>query len=235
MNGKERPMTATEHTMPSWLEAAWMQRYLARELTSEETEWFEVYVLDKPALLTQIEADLDLRDGMAAGGSLAPAALQTADRQSEALAAPRRPRRTASLWLARAAGVVVSASLGWLMATSYFSAPTPEGDEVVGDPARIVFDTQRGTQDAALVFNAVSASRYLLVEVAVPMDATDVQLVGEGQPALALSITSEGFVTFLWPRAALATEATPELSYRSTDGLVTRELDLAFALKGDER
>jgi hypothetical protein len=51
--------------MTSWLEAAWLQRYLERRLDAEETAWFEAYAMDKPELIDRIEADSDLRDGLA--------------------------------------------------------------------------------------------------------------------------------------------------------------------------
>jgi hypothetical protein len=60
--------------MTSWLEAAWLQRYLERRLDAEETAWFEAYAMDKPELIDRIEADSDLRDGLALSSSRAAAA-----------------------------------------------------------------------------------------------------------------------------------------------------------------
>ena len=50
--------------MTPWLEAAWLQRYLERQLDAEEAAWFEAYLMDKPELVDRLEADSDLRDGL---------------------------------------------------------------------------------------------------------------------------------------------------------------------------
>jgi hypothetical protein len=154
---------------------------------------------------------------------------------SDSLAHGRRRRSIGSAWFSRAAAVLVSASLGWLAASNFVTSPDGIHGDVVADPIRIVFETQRGQQDAPLLFNADSRSRYLLVEVAVPLDATDIQLLQAGRAPLALNVTSEGFVTFLWPRGSRDTSHTPSLSYRSDDGLVSRSLDFSGALKGGTR
>jgi hypothetical protein len=230
-------MTAIDRPMPGWLEAAWLQRYLERELTPDESEWFEVYVLDKPDLLARIEADLDLRDGVASSGTVTATATGT-DVPLQGAAPPRkasggRRRARPVEWFARAAVVMVSVSLGWWAATSSVTTD-PAGGDVIVDPVRIVFDTQRGAEDAPLVFNGSSASRYLLVEVGVPADATDVRLLDGSEPARALTVTSEGFVTFLWPRAG-KDSAPPSLSYRTDGSTVTRNLDLSRVLKGEKQ
>jgi hypothetical protein len=51
--------------MNAWLEQAWLTRYLDRQLASDETTWFEAYVLDKPELLVMIDADTRFRDALA--------------------------------------------------------------------------------------------------------------------------------------------------------------------------
>ncbi len=56
--------TPPPRRMTAWLEQAWLTRYLDRQLADEETTWFETYMLDKPELLTTIEADADLRDAL---------------------------------------------------------------------------------------------------------------------------------------------------------------------------
>ncbi|MEO7917512.1 MAG: hypothetical protein ABIR16_07690, partial [Dokdonella sp.] len=50
--------------MPTWLEDAWLHRYLDGDLTEPELIWFETYALDKPRLIAEIENDTALRDGM---------------------------------------------------------------------------------------------------------------------------------------------------------------------------
>ena len=54
--------------MAEWLEQAWLERYLARQLGPEESDWFEAYMLDKAELLDQVEDDTALREAIRAGG-----------------------------------------------------------------------------------------------------------------------------------------------------------------------
>jgi hypothetical protein len=56
--------------MTAWLEQAWMVQYLDRQLAGEEAQWFETYAMDRPELLTTIEADTRLRDALAAAASI---------------------------------------------------------------------------------------------------------------------------------------------------------------------
>lgn len=49
-----RPTTTD---MAPWLEQAWMERYLNRELTEDESDWFEAYLLDRPSLLPHLMSD----------------------------------------------------------------------------------------------------------------------------------------------------------------------------------
>ncbi len=224
-------MMATQQPMPAWVEDAWMRRALERELTAEEQDWFDVYMLDKPRLLQQLEADLDLRDGLAA--SVAPASDGSAITAPVVSAARRHRRRPHLAWLGRAASVVVSVALGWWAATSYHAQPVTGADtDVLVDPLRIVFDTQRGGDEPVLLFNRGSSSPYLLVEVGVPLDATDVRLIRSAAPDLPLRVSSEGFVSFLWPRDRLP-QSPPLLAFRSAGSDVTRELDFLRALKGE--
>jgi hypothetical protein len=43
--------------MAAWLEQAWMERYLNRELSESESDWFEAYLLERPELLGELRAD----------------------------------------------------------------------------------------------------------------------------------------------------------------------------------
>lgn len=218
-------MSAAGMPMSPWLEEAWLRRYLDRELTADETEWFEVYAIDKPALLERMDADSDLRDGLAAQAA-APAA---SPRPARVAALPAsRPRMNA--WFARAAGLVVALGAGWFAAT-LSSRDAASGMDVDIDPARIVFDTQRGAEDEPMAFNARSGSRYVLVEVGVPTDASDAELLLPGRPARALAVTSEGFLTFLLPRVQTP-GAQVVVRYRTGGRLVTRTLDLSRIIEG---
>ena len=58
----------------AWLERVWLARYLDRTLDEDEIARFEAYVLDKPELLGEIDADTALRDSLAAASPQALAA-----------------------------------------------------------------------------------------------------------------------------------------------------------------
>lgn len=63
------------HTLQPWLERAWMDRYLARELTEPESDWWEAYILAHPHLAAELEADEAVRaHTVAAGAALTAAA-----------------------------------------------------------------------------------------------------------------------------------------------------------------
>lgn len=56
--------------MTPWLEQAWLRRYLDGGLDPGEVEAFEIYLLDKPCLLADVEADNQLRAAIAADPGL---------------------------------------------------------------------------------------------------------------------------------------------------------------------
>ena len=128
--------------------------------------------------------------------------------------------------MARAASLAVAAGLGWMSASLLPSgAEQQDSVSIVADPMRIVFDTLRGESQAPLVFNAGSGSELILVEVGLPPDASDVQLLRGSQPPLPLALSSEGFVSFLLPRSAADTSGM-ELRYTTAGAQQRRPLNL---------
>lgn len=61
-------------TLQPWLERAWMDRYLARELTEPESDWWEAYILTHPHLAAELEADEAVRAHTVAAGAALTAA-----------------------------------------------------------------------------------------------------------------------------------------------------------------
>lgn len=55
-------------TLQPWLERAWMDRYLARELTVPESDWWEAYILAHPHLAEELEADETVRQEVRQAG-----------------------------------------------------------------------------------------------------------------------------------------------------------------------
>jgi hypothetical protein len=241
--------------LSAWLEQAWLLRYLDRQLSSEETSWFEAYVLDKPELLASIEADLNLCDALAADAAQQARRFDSGD----AAAAPDARTRSAG-----AASIDAIAANGgqptgvgqadrhrqptsrhanrppaWLgLAASLLVGlgagwivsgarrPGSSTPAVMASPTRIVYDTMRGEAAPPRVEHAGSKSPYVLIEVAVPPGAQDVTLKFGAAPEQALTASPDGFVSFLVGRSELKTARNAQLAYRSGASLRTQTIDL---------
>lgn len=190
------------HSMPSWMEEAWMQRYLDRELTDEESSWFEAYCLDRDHLLAAIEADTQLRNLLQGQRELAAAGRSSARR---------------AVW-GRAAALVAAVGLGAVVTASLRPDVAPEGNVT-----RVVYDTLRGESTAPHVDHPESTSRHIVVDLAVPADAQDVTLSFDGGQVSNLSVSAEGFVSAVLPREMYElSELT--LTYARNGQAVTRIL-----------
>lgn len=215
---------STSSRLPAWLEQAWLERYLDRLLTDEEAAWFETYVLDKPELLAQIDADSTLRDAFAVEGSRGGAA--SANVVSMAPRQRRSARRAMPVWFAAAAALVVGIGIGAMYQRSVRYRVTPG---IITNPTRMVFDTMRGTQGDRRVEHRDSDSTYVLIEAAVPPDATDIAVEVAGLTRRGLSVSPDGFVSFLVSADVKETARTAVLSYQSRGSRVTQSLDLQLS------
>ena len=202
--------------MPEWLESAWLQRYLDRQLSDPESEWFEAYMLDKPHLIDAIEADTNLRDGLV-GANGTPAG-------RHAIGSQRRGSRSAWLRAAtnRAAPMAWAASLvlawvvGWMFAGLNPGGSADTRALVVASPTRLVFDTLRGVETPPLVHPGDPDSQHILVEVGLPSDAEAISLIlPDSATALPLVLSPDGFVTVLLPRQRLTATTPLRIAYRS--------------------
>jgi hypothetical protein len=201
--------------MAAWLESAWLARYLDRQLSAEESAWFEAYALEKPDLLAVIETDNALRDALAVhdaanDGPMAGSA--GADRPTRV--APRsraHPRRGVPRWAGLAACLVAGLALGWIGPRSLPSAPGTGA--LIANPPRIVFDTMRGVPEAPNVERGDADAPYTLIEVALPPGAEHVALRIGAQAPVPLSPSPDGFVSFLIARTAIDPKAAAEIRY----------------------
>jgi hypothetical protein len=217
-------------TMAPWLERAWLMRYLDRQLGSDEQAWFEGYLLDKPELLDQLEADTALRDavgaqpaacsqgaagdrttvaeGSAQGQTYAgPHALGPDQASAEILA--RRQAQSQPVgdlggrWLALAAGLVAGIGLMWIGTT----LDQDGGAALVVNPPRIIFDTLRGQLTDPRVEPGDPASPVMVVEVPVPpgASAASARLQGPetGVDIGPVSISPDGFALLIVPADAV--------------------------------
>ncbi|MBC6942761.1 MAG: hypothetical protein DWB45_08560 [Xanthomonadales bacterium] len=205
---QEAWMNPMSSRMAAWLESAWLARYLERGLDPAENDWFEAYLLDKPALLAAVDADNTLRAALASerstferGGKDAAAA--------GAVASARAPQRQWPRWAALAATLVAGVGIGQFALRPHMPA---SADGVIANPERIVFDTMRGATTPPLVQHGDSDARYLFVEVAVPPTAIEIRL-RQGAQVQPLVVSSEGFVSFLIDRRTLAAGTPLAIAY----------------------
>jgi hypothetical protein len=233
------PMPGT-HDMPHWLEDAWMDRYLERRLADDESAWFEAYVLSRPRLVARLEADNDLRDGLAANASVAATGAMESAVQTRA-AGHQRPEpdgRVAKRPAARhtfaisgfalAASVAVAGLIGALTALQ-FPPGADAGAVAIASPPRVVFDTMRGAASDAVLHPGDSTSRYVLIEVSLPAAATDAVFVGADGRSLAVTPGVDGFASVLVPSAGLVGAAAPRLRYDIDGRQVERVLEANYA------
>jgi anti-sigma factor RsiW len=181
--------------MAQWLEEVWLNRYLDRELDDDEQASFEAYMLDKPHLLEQVDADTRLRDGVA---------------RSEDARAPRHavpPQHSAATLrgkqrgplLAVAASLAIGVGVGALLPSL-----GGNGEMIVASPPRIVFDTLRGDGATTIEEAGHPDATLLIVDIAAPIDdrilAASVVLDGNRVPLPTPAVSAEGFATFVVPR-----------------------------------
>ncbi len=180
--------------MARWLEEVWLSRYLDRELEDDEQTWFEAYMLDKPYLLEQVDADTRLRDTLqrAAGASERHDAAEIEQVHTRQGAKSRGPA------IAIAASLLVGLGLGAML-------PNLGADEstFIASPPRLVFDTLRGEGTATLSEAGNASSKLLIVDIATPTASPIISASAwiNGKQTLLPTplVSSEGFVTFLVP------------------------------------
>lgn len=206
----------------AWLERAWLARYLDRSLDDDETARFEAYVLDKPDLLREIEADNDLRDSLAAAGPELLAA-EPADNTLPAAVPARRRRPALAAGLALAASLLVGLGLG----SQWHGG---QHDAIEASPGRVVFDTLRGEalKPRWEFATAGKPDEMLIVDISVASDAQKVSVQLPDGSQRVLRVSSEGFATFIAPRALLAGK-TVQMSVTGADG---RQLQRSLEFSG---
>lgn len=205
-------LTSTQRPLSTWLEQAWLQRYLDRELEFDEQAWFEAYLLDKPHLLDAIEADSALRAVVCVAE---PAIDQIAARAPSlgraAESVPRIERRASSAaprQLPRTLLAVAASFIGGLgLAALLMNGPGPAlGHEPEAEaPARLVFDLLRGGHIELREDIGDPRARLMVVDVALPLGSRIAAAhanLGERRVALpAARISGEGFATYTLPRS----------------------------------
>ena len=200
--------------MTTWLEEAWLARYLDRELDSAEAAWFEAYALDKEDLLDRIDADTRLRqgvqsmrlpDGIRDANALPPFPRPATSHDGKQRPAPRRTFSPPLRGLALAASLVLGLGIGASAMRWHSAQPKPD---TIGNPTRLTYHTMRGGSAIPDVEPGDSDSPYVRIDVILPAQSHNVVLhlrdasqppAGSGQP---------GAVSFLIPRNERADKIT---------------------------
>lgn len=194
-----------------WLDQAWLQRYLDRELEAAELAWFEAYVLDKPHLLDAIDADNALRAVVLASDSeFAPATNAEVAPPREhpapsapAVAAPLRAPRSRFQLLAMAASFVGGLGLASVLVSD--PAPPMAKEPEAEAPARLVFDLLRGGRVELREDLGDPRARLMVVDIALPLGSRIAGAhaeLGERRVELpSARISGEGFATYTLPRS----------------------------------
>ena len=217
---------ATNNPMSPWLERVWLERYLERGLSPEETQSFEAYMLDKPELLAAVESDTDLRDGLVLPGIAIDAAPAAPDAATPIAAATAAKRRGPGAWMPMAATLVLGFALGLLL--QGLPGVQEQAGDVIASPTRVVFDTMRGAELEPRIEPGSPGTDAMLIEVGMPPAATDITVrIGDG-PELPLVLSPDGFVSFV---TADSSARAASISYHLEGKPVRREI--AFPLTNE--
>ena len=230
-------MTPTPTRMAQWLESAWLARYLERQLSEEESAWFEGYVLDKPQLLGAIDADSRLRDAL-------DAKARAGTEWREGGSAPDGPasagaRRPSSLrWGAMAASLII----GFGAATLVSRLRNPAADSgVIGSSGHIFIDLQRGidispknapnSENENNPEGNIGGSNYIVLDVAVPQGSTNVKLLIDHREVSSIESAKDGDATFVLQRALIASRPAVQVSFESEGRTELRQLPIDVLLR----
>jgi len=192
-----------------------MSRYLDRQLSGEESAWFEAYAMDKADLLQAIDADSDLRDAIAAAGmeiASAGAANNVTKPHATKAWLPGMWRRYGISALATAASLLVAVGAGW---TSNQWLTARSARTIVANPTLIrLYGPQRGSGDSLVcVQNAERWSERVTVEAILPVNATDVRMQFGGTEIAGLTPSPDGTVSSSVPRQVVAAAKTMKVVY----------------------
>ena len=191
-----------------WLEQAWLQRYLERELAPDEQAWFETYLLTRPHLLAALEADSALRAVLAApvAGRLfeaaAPEPTCPGPPEPVACALPSPPARRPGGRLALAASFVGGIGLASLLLPA--TRPAADALPAIEAPARLRFDPLQLRMGDPRATPGDARASQLVVDIVLPAGsriASAHATLAERRIALPMAaVSAEGLATYTLPR-----------------------------------
>ncbi len=127
-----------------------------------------------------------------------------------------------------AVAIVVAALIGaW---AARWMVPVDNAEAVIASPNRIVFDTLRGNVSAPLVHRKEDTSSPLLIDIVVPMRATNVIVYFSDQSSLPLPVSADGFVSLTGPRDAMLARSPIRIEWMLDGGAQERRVDIGAAI-----
>lgn len=189
-----------------WLEQAWLQRYLERELAPDEQAWFETYLLTRPHLLAALEADSALRAVLAA-----PAAGQLFAATAPEPTEPAPPEPATSALPGRRPGALLALAASFIggigLASLLLPATRPAADAPPGieAPARLSFDPLRLRPGDLHEAPGDPRASHVVVDIVLPAGsriASAHAMLAERRIALpSAALSGEGLATYTLPRS----------------------------------
>ena len=192
--------------MSPWFEQIWLERYLDGDLEEEEVAWFEAYMLDKPNLLRAVDADTALREALAA----ADLSVTVGSTPDDSASAPATAHRFLTRLAPALAASIVFALAGWF-GHDHLSGSTDQ--DVISAPTRVVFDTMRGADVSGRIESPTASVGWVIMDIAVPSDANNPQLVFETGERIDLKAGPDGFATVLLSPDSAGIHDRARLSY----------------------
>ena len=230
--------------MSPWLERAWLVNYLDGHLSEEEAEWFEAYALDKPDLMATIDADTRLRRSLEGyflsesnpvntsadtGGSTGSIAANEVPASPSTMSS----RRATPAWIAIAAALIVGLGVGWVVPRTGLVLKEGSESTVLANPTHVVYDTVRGTPVPPRIEQGDSATPFVLVEVAVPPGAEQVELHLDSGAGTPLSPAADGLVRFLLSKEQLGKTSEGQIRYTIDGQRLSRPISFVELKRGN--
>jgi hypothetical protein len=209
-------MTIQGTQLAPWLERAWLERYLERELEPSEVEWFEAYALERPGLVAQIEIDNDLRDGLEMSETARDVRIVTSSK--------RRIRLNVGVasW---AAALLIGFSLG------HYAFVQKSDQSFVANPVHILVDTRRGTTES-IDDRTFADATHFVVDIALPDDVKTAQARLKNGRVVPLSVSNDGFAAIFVEKRGLGELSDAILTFTTRGNERNVPINLTNVAKG---
>lgn len=199
-----------------WLEDAWLERYLNRETTADETAWFEAYMLEHPHVADALETDAAIA---AVLSQQTPQSIQLRVAVNRETPAPRpntRRRWSQPGWMGVAAAAALTLAL-----TSPFLLHQDGPDSMQAN--RVLVDTVRSADANASVLTVRdnAGAKWTLLEINTAARSSDHEVRVNDRPLGTFRSDDEGVLHVL---------AQVELGELKQDSITAIKLDNLHAV-----